>query len=59
MPVALAFHGGTVRIEGLDRDALPPDLPGSCAFDAREGVHRIPAIDYAALVLALRKADIP
>lgn len=59
MPVTLAFHGGTVRIEGLDSSALPPDLPASCAFDAREGVHRIPAIDYAALVLALRKADVP
>ena len=28
MPVTLTFHGGTVRIEGLDRDALSPDLPG-------------------------------
>ncbi|MEP7120447.1 MAG: DEAD/DEAH box helicase family protein [Byssovorax sp.] len=59
MPVSLAFHGGTVRIEGLGGDPLPPDLPASLAFDAREGVHRIPAIDYAALVLALRKAEIP
>jgi superfamily II DNA or RNA helicase len=59
MPVTLTFHGGTVRIEGLARDALPPDLPPSCAFDAREGVHRIPAIDYAALILALRAAEVP
>src|SRR5689334_20832276 len=54
MPLSLSFQGGTVRIEGLPPGAAPGDLPPSCLWDERERVHRVPAIDYARLVLALR-----
>jgi len=52
MPLRLAFQGGTLRLEGLARDEAPPEL--ACVWDEREHVFRAPAIDYAALVLALR-----
>jgi superfamily II DNA or RNA helicase len=54
-PITLAFQGGTIRLEGAAPDALDPAaLPASCRWDEREGVHRVPAIDYAELVLRLR-----
>jgi superfamily II DNA or RNA helicase len=58
MELSLAFQGGTVRIEGLPRGEAPAGLPASMAWDEREGVHRVPAIDYADLVLALRAAAV-
>ncbi len=54
MPVRLAFQGGTLRIEGLATGVAPEGLPPSCVWDERQAVHRAPAIDYAAVVLALR-----
>jgi superfamily II DNA or RNA helicase len=54
MPVRLAFQGGTLRIEGLAAGEAPEGLPPSCVWDERQAVHRAPAIDYAAVVLALR-----
>jgi superfamily II DNA or RNA helicase len=54
MPVRLSFQGGTLRIEGLAPGELPAGFPASCLWDEREAVHRAPAIDYAAIVLALR-----
>jgi superfamily II DNA or RNA helicase len=54
MPARLAFQGGTLRIEGLAEAEAQDVLPAACAWDAREAVHRAPAADYAAIVLALR-----
>jgi superfamily II DNA or RNA helicase len=56
MSVRLAFQGGTLRVEGLAPGSPPAELglPSSCVWDARAAVHRAPAIDYAAIVLALR-----
>ena len=54
MAVRLAFQGGTLRVEGLASGEVPQGLPPSVAWDPREAVHRAPAVDYAAVVLALR-----
>jgi superfamily II DNA or RNA helicase len=56
MSVRLSFQGGTLRLEGLPRGAAPADLglPPTCLWDAREAVHRAPAVDYAAIVLAMK-----
>jgi len=54
MPVRLAFQGGTLRIEGLAAGEPLEGLPATAVWDAREAVHRAPAVDYAAVVLALR-----
>ncbi|MFT3767748.1 MAG: DEAD/DEAH box helicase family protein [Minicystis sp.] len=60
MSVRLSFQGGTLRLEGLPQGAAPAELglPGTCLWDAREAVFRAPAIDYAAIVLALRARSI-
>jgi superfamily II DNA or RNA helicase len=58
MHVRLAFQGGTLRIEGLAEGAALEGLPASCAWDARQAVLRAPALDYAAVVLALRAKGI-
>jgi superfamily II DNA or RNA helicase len=60
MSVRLSFQGGTLRLEGLPHGAAPADLglPPGCLWDAREAVFRAPAVDYAALVLALRARGI-
>jgi superfamily II DNA or RNA helicase len=58
-PIRLTFQGGTVRVEGPTKDAPPEGLPPSAAWDEREGVHRLPAVDYARLVLGLRAKKIP
>lgn len=54
MSVRLAFQGGTLRLEGLARGEAVEGLPASCVWDEREAVLRAPAVDYAAVVLALR-----
>ncbi len=52
-PVRIAFAAGTLRLDGLPREhALA--LPAACRWDDREKVHRLPAIDYAELILKLR-----
>jgi len=52
-PLRIAFAAGTLRLDGLPREhALA--LPAECRWDEREKVHRLPAIDYAELVLKLR-----
>jgi len=51
--IRIAFAAGTLRLEGLAKDhALT--LPTACRWDDREEVHRLPAIDYAELILRLR-----
>ena len=62
MPLRLSFQGGTLRLEGLApgeaAGALDLGLPATCVWDPREAVHRAPAIDYAPIVLALRKRGV-
>src|SRR5262245_12515466 len=53
MRVELSFHGGTLRVAGVEPGG-DEGLPSYCRYDPREGVHRAPAIDYARLVLHLR-----
>lgn len=57
MTATLAFVSGTIELRGLaDGD---PRVPPACAWDARSGCHRAPAIDYAAIVMGLRKQGVP
>ena len=57
-PVRIAFAAGTIRLEGVGREPLMT-LPAACRWDDRERVHRMPAIDYADLILKLRAQKIP
>lgn len=55
--VSLKFVAGTIEAYGL-----PEDLdrrPQSCQWDPRSACHRLPAIAYADLILALRAARLP
>lgn len=55
MPVRIEFQGGTLKLGGITLEH--PALSGTSArWDAREAAVRLPAIDYAPLVLALRAA---
>jgi superfamily II DNA or RNA helicase len=74
-PLNIIFQGGTLRIEAVGRGSSPsgraegedppaPELdpasvPASCRWDERELVHRVPAIDYAELILRLRARGVP
>jgi superfamily II DNA or RNA helicase len=49
----ITFAAGTLRVEGLPKEHAAP-LPAGARWDDREGVHRLPAIDYAELILKLR-----
>ena len=51
--VRIGFAGGTLRLEGVPRDH-GLTVPAACRWDEREQVLRMPAIDYAELVLRLR-----
>ncbi len=51
-PLRIEFHGGTLRLRGLEREAMN-ELPG-CLWDDREAVARARAHDYARIILALR-----
>jgi superfamily II DNA or RNA helicase len=55
--VELRYHLGTIEVLGLPAGAA--ELPGSCLWDERSACHRAPAIAYADLVRALRRADLP
>jgi superfamily II DNA or RNA helicase len=56
--VRLAFQGGTVRLDGFDKDTAPP-LPPAFAWDARERTFRAPASAYPDAVLWLRARKMP
>lgn len=58
MGVSLHFAAGTVEVRGLEagRAGL---LPPGCAWDGRTACFRAEAIDYAAIVLALRRGEVP
>ncbi len=57
--LTLDFRGGTVCVSGLRSDGDRSLLPASARWDAREGVFRLPAIDYGPLALALHRAKVP
>ncbi|MBK8254004.1 MAG: DEAD/DEAH box helicase family protein [Polyangiaceae bacterium] len=52
-PLKVTFDAGTLRLEGATKENTPK-LPPGARWDERERVFRLPAIDYAALVLTLR-----
>ena len=54
--VALDFVAGTLELRGADAGV---ELPRSFRWDARAACHRAPALDYAELVLALRRQEVP
>lgn len=54
MTPTVRFEGGTILVEGVEGDILPPEF----IFDHRVGMFRGPAIGYHHLVLALHKQGI-
>jgi len=54
--VRLVFRSGTLEIHGLEEGS--PILPASARHDARTACHRAPALAYADVVLALRRAGV-
>lgn len=58
MPATLEFDAGTITLEGIEKD--DPRIAGltGLTWDARAARYRAPALSYAPVVLALRKAGI-
>lgn len=57
--IRIEFSGGTLVLRGVARDAgVDASLPPSFAWDEREAVHRARALDYAGLILHLRKQGV-
>lgn len=54
--VILTFENGTLALRGADKEDAR--LPDYLSWDARTGCHRAPAVAYAPIVIALRKAGI-
>jgi superfamily II DNA or RNA helicase len=54
--LTLRFRAGTLEITAVED---PAALPESCLWDERSGCFRAPAIDYAALLLALEARGVP
>lgn len=54
--IELRFVGGTVEARELPEE-LAAALPG-CVWDARTHCHRVPALEYASLVLAMHRAKL-
>ncbi|HEV8248128.1 MAG TPA: DEAD/DEAH box helicase family protein [Polyangiaceae bacterium] len=52
----LSFASGTIELRELEREACV--LPSSLIWDERTQCHRAPALAYAEVVLALRKAGV-
>lgn len=58
--LALAFQGGTIRVEGArPGDPSAEALPSTSVWDTRELIYRLPASAYAELILRLRARGIP
>lgn len=53
---SLHFVSGTLELRGIDESV--GGLPASCRWDKRTRCFRAPALEYSALVLALRAAQI-
>lgn len=58
MTATLEFDAGTITLEGIEKD--DPRITGMAglAWDARAARYRAPAVSYAPVVLALRKAGV-
>ena len=54
--VRFEFRGGTLVLHASKDDA---DVPATFTWDAREGLHRARAVDYAGLILHLRAKGRP
>ncbi|MDF2696892.1 MAG: helicase [Labilithrix sp.] len=52
----LRFEAGTITLSGVEKD--DPRVPESLSWDARSACFRAPAMAYAPIVLALRRASI-
>ncbi|MBX3264292.1 MAG: DEAD/DEAH box helicase family protein [Labilithrix sp.] len=52
----LRFEAGTLALAGLDEG--DPRVPEPLTWDARSACHRAPAVAYAPVVLALRRAGV-
>src|SRR5690606_29067614 len=52
----LVFRSGTLEIHGLEESSSI--LPDAARYDARTACHRAPALAYADVVLALRRAGV-
>jgi len=60
--IQLSFHGGTVRVAGIDPGIDGGDattVPPVCSWDTREKCFRLPASAYADAVLWFRARKIP
>ena len=55
--VTLRYRSGTVELRGLAPDDAIAAI-GECRWDKRSACFRMPAIDYAAAILALRRAGV-
>ncbi len=53
MPITLHFDAGTIALRGLPEDDA--NAPSVCVWDSRSGCYRAPAMDYATIVLDLRR----
>jgi hypothetical protein len=51
LPIRITFAAGTLRLEVLPKEHGVA-LPAGARWDEREEVHRLPAIDYAELILS-------
>jgi superfamily II DNA or RNA helicase len=51
----LGFRGGTIELSGASKNE---SVPKPLVWDARGGVFRAPALDYAEIVMALRKQQL-
>jgi superfamily II DNA or RNA helicase len=56
LSLTLKFENGTLALIGAEKD--DPRIPDGWSWDARAACHRAPAMAYAPIVLALRRAGI-
>jgi superfamily II DNA or RNA helicase len=54
--LTLRFDAGTLALVGAEKD--DPRIPSSAPWDPRAACHRAPALAYASIVLALRRAGV-
>ena len=57
LTATLRFDAGTLSLAGIERDD-PRIAPLDLKWDARSAVFWAPAVSYAAIVLALRRAGV-
>lgn len=57
-PFVIRFEAGTLALTGAS-DKDDPRVPSVMTWDARTACHRAPAVAYASIILALRRAGVP